>query len=182
MVKSLLIIVLFATACRVNAQARATASRVGDVQIGAVYLNGESDYEHFRFNGYGLYADLDLRRHLGVEAEYNFMSDADPITNVSETSYEIGGRYLCHVGRFQPYAKLMVGRGIMNFLYNTGNSGYNMAAVGGGTDIRIRRHINARADFEYQKWFHFPLGGVAGAPSTTSLSPSHVSLGIAYHF
>jgi hypothetical protein len=67
----------------------------------------------------------------------------------------------------------MYGRGVFNFQNNVANLAYNMFAGGAGTDIRINRFLNARADFEYQDWFGFPPHG---------LSPMVGTAGIAYHF
>ena len=53
------------------------------------------------------------------------------------------------------------------------NLAYNLFAVGGGLDYRILRHVNARADFEYQRWMGFPPNGLA---------PSLLTFGAAYHF
>jgi hypothetical protein len=166
-----------------HAQARATASRLAEGQIGFSFINGNSDYARSRFNGYGIYADLDFHHGFGVEAEYRYMSDGDPFpqTNVYETTYQVGGRYSRHYGRFQPFAKLLVGRGILNYPYNGANVGYNMGTIGGGTDIRIVRHVNARIDYEYQKWFSVSRNAVPFQPND-SLTPTILSGGFAYHF
>ena len=158
-------------------QARATASRLADVQVGADFINGNSDYARSRFNGYGVYADMDFHRGFGVEAEYRYMSDGDPYpqTNVYERTYQIGGRYSRQYGRFQPFAKLLVGRGTLNYPYDLANVGYNMGTIGGGTDFRVLRHVNARVDYEYQKWFSVSRNAQPFTPND-SLTPSLLSL------
>ena len=165
------------------AQARATASRLAEGQIGFSFLNGDSDYARSRFNGYGIYADLDFHRGFGVEAEYRYISDGDPYpqTNVYERTYQVGGRYSRHYGRFQPFAKLLVGRGVLNYPYDGANVGYNMGTIGGGTDIRVVHHVNARIDYEYQKWFSVSRNAVPFTPND-SLTPTILSGGFAYHF
>jgi opacity protein-like surface antigen len=165
----------------VHAQAIPTATRRLDIQVGGEYVNANSDYSRSRDNGYGIYADADFWHGLGAEAEFHFVSDEDPNTNVYERTYEIGARYSRHYGRFQPYAKLMVGRGVFNYQANFSNLAYNLGALGAGTDVHITRHINARFDYEYQHWFSFSRNGDPSLRND-SLTPDMLSGGVAYHF
>lgn len=173
----------FAGSSLAYSQARATASRIADGQIGFNYINANSDYARSRFNGYGIYGDLDFHRGFGVEAEYRFINDGDPFpqTNVYQRTYQIGARYSRHYGRYQPYAKLLVGRGVQNYPYDVANLAYNIGTLGAGSDIRVTRHFNARVDYEYQHWFSFSRTGTPGTRND-SLTPTHLSAGIAYHF
>ncbi len=143
-------------------------------------MNSNSDYSRSRFDGYGFYADLDFRSGLGAEAEYHYITDGDPNTHVYERTYEIGAKYSRHFGRFIPYGKAMVGRGVLNYPYNIANLAYNMIAFGGGSDIRLSRHYNARVEFEYQDWFNFSKSGYSAA--NDGLTPTLLSAGFAYHF
>jgi hypothetical protein len=87
---------------------------------------------------------------------------------------------------------VLYGRGVYNFvtpcnpLYDkncpaTGpivfvtaaNLAYNLLAGGGGLDYELLRHVNVRADWEYQRWFDY---------ENSSLSPSVFTVGAAYHF
>jgi len=170
--KGLIVLTLAAFATRAQAQASATATRLADGQVGVSYVNGQSDFEIDRYNGYGIYANLDFHRGFGIEADFHFMSDHTP-SNIYERTYEIGGRYSRHYGRFQPYAKAMVGRGVFNQAYGVSNLAYNLLAVGVGTDYRIVPRINARVEYEYQDWLSFQDKG---------LNPSLLSVGLAYHF
>ncbi|WP_263383833.1 porin family protein [Granulicella arctica] len=162
------------------AQARATASRLGDAQVGVTFTNANSDYARSRFNGYGIYADFDFHKGIGAEASYNFISDGDPNTNVYERTYEIGARYSRHYGRYQPYGKVAIGRGVLNYPYNSANLAYNMGALGVGVDIRVLRHMNGRIGYEYQRWSGFSKSGTSAA--NDSLTPTSLSAGFAYHF
>ena len=67
----------------------------------------------------------------------------------------------------------MYGRGVFNFPNNVANLAYNMFSFGGGTDVRVLRFLNVRADYEYQDWLGFPPSG---------LKPQLVTFGVAYHF
>ncbi len=170
-------IALLATTFMVHAQATPTASRWGDLQIGAGYSFAHSDYSPDLYHGFGIYTDFDFTRHLGVEAEFHFNKSSSP-AQYYEKTYEIGGRYFRTYGRVSPYAKIMIGRGVFNYANNSANLAYNMAAGGGGADIRIKRYLNFRGDVEYQYWSGFEnnLGQANG------LTPFVTTIGLAYHF
>ena len=162
------------------AQASYTATRVGDLQVGAGVSLGQSNYDSptlggtgERLRGFNLYSTFDFREHFGVEV--NFRQTAPTYgENVYERTYEAGGRYVYPIGlRLRPYGKLMYGRGVFNYPNNIANLAYNLGVVGGGLDYRLTRTINVRADFEHGRWFGFPL-----AP----LQPNVLTIGVAYHF
>ena len=175
-------------------QAVPTASRRADLQVGVDFSIADPDYANEiysltqptagqnRWHGYGAYVDLDLRYHFGIEANLHFLSGPDPV--LYERSFQIGPRFVFHVGRrFVPYAKAMVGRGIFNFAavdpvtgksYQLANIGYNTQSLGGGLDLRLLAGLNVRVfDYEYQIWDNFP---------PDKLHPQVLSFGVAYHF
>ncbi len=182
-------------------QAVSTAARSLDIQVGAAYVYDSPDYTPEKWQGYGLYATIDFRQHLGLDLEirqagYNYPYPANSSNNPSSNAftvnayqrdYEVGPRYVRHYGRLNPYAKILYGRGVQNFpeavssgsngSYYNANLGYNMAVAGGGVDVNLVRRVNARADYEYQHWFNFP-----SAAAGSSLSPQLFTLGAAYHF
>jgi Outer membrane protein beta-barrel domain len=156
-----------------QAQSEPTATRLGDLKVGGTYASANSDYGG-RYSGAGAYFDFDFRPHLGVTGEFHFVKDPN---DLYEKTYEVGGRYFFVHRKFVPYAKLMYGRGVFNFPpLGDGfraNLGYNMAAIGVGTDYRVKPWLYARADWEYQSWFGF---------ENSSLSPSILTVGAAYRF
>ncbi len=164
------------------AQAAPAASRIGDLQAGASFNLGNSDYDGAStFKGFGFYTSFDFRYHFGVEADFHQLNDPDSQKDIYERTYEIGPRYVMHFGRFAPYTKMMVGRGVFNFppspnnpsAGSVANLAYNIWAVGVGSDYYLRPSINIRADYEFQRWVGFPPNG---------LSPDVLSFGVAYHF
>jgi len=180
LLKIALILSLLGGASAAHAQASFAATRTLDVQVGGLYINANSDYSRSRFNGYGIYGDVDFKHHFGVEGAFHYISDQDSYVNIYERTYEVGGRYVRHYGRFSPYAKVMYGRGVFNYPENTANLAYNLVGLGAGTDIRVLRHLNGRVDYEYQKWFSFAKD--ASSPRSDSLTPNLLSAGFAYHF
>ena len=169
-----------------HAQAKATAARAGDALVGAGYVTAVSDYG-IRFKGFKVYGDFDFTQHFGVEAEFNYASAPSPSV-LYEKTYEIGGRYFRTYGPFLPYGKVMVGRGVFNYPPNplpapqnvaSANLAYNMYSLGLGTDLKVRRWLYVRGEFEYQKWPGFK--GTSFGPKN-GLTPELFSIGAAYHF
>ncbi|MEI9978936.1 MAG: outer membrane beta-barrel protein [Edaphobacter sp.] len=177
----LLICIAAATGTHLNAQANPTASSDGDLQIGAMFNLASSDYYPQKFKGYGFYTTFDFRYHLGIEGEFHQVND--PATTASfERTYEIGPRYVWRYQRFNPYAKVLYGRGVFNYpllannlgvITHTGTLAYNIGAAAAGLDYRLLPGLNARVDYEYQRWFGFPPHG---------LTPQILSIGVAYRF
>lgn len=141
------------------------------------------DYGRDAFKGYMGYATFDFKYHYGIEFNIHQINAPSP-SKLYERTYELGGRYVRHYGIFHPYAKLMYGRGVFNYEYNVANLAYNIGVIGAGVDVNASRHINVRADYEYQNWFNyrgFVSQGIVTSNSS-SLSPQLFTIGAAYHF
>jgi opacity protein-like surface antigen len=166
-----------------HAQALPTASSNGDLQIGAMFNLGNTDYRPEDFKGYGFYTTFDFRYHIGIEGEFHQLNDPNATEDIYERTYEIGPRYVLHYGRFHPYAKVLYGRGVFNYPHlipaggtvptPTANLGYNLLAGGIGVDYRVVPGLNVRVDYEFQQWPSFPPNG---------LSPKILGIGAAYRF
>jgi opacity protein-like surface antigen len=165
-----------------RAQATPTASRIGDLQVGAGFTMTNSVYLP-KLRGGMVYADFDPTWHWGGEFEIH-QADTTGNDQSYERTYEIGPRYFRTYGIAVPYAKVMVGRGVLNFpgQYNpvtntygasVANLAYNMYALGAGSDFKVRPYLHVRLDYEYQDWIGFPQNG---------FHPQLFSAGIAYHF
>jgi len=179
----ILICLVGSNGTRLHAQASPTASADGVLQIGAMFNIANTDYRPQKFKGYGFYATYDFKYHVGIEGEFHQINDPDSTEGIYERTYEIGPRYVLRYGRYNPYAKLMYGRGVFNFpsmldaatgkVSPTANLAYNIGAIGAGLDYRVVPAMNVRVDYEYQDWFSFPPNG---------LTPMILSIGVAYHF
>jgi len=157
-----------------RAQSTTTASRIGDLQVGGGFVFSTSDYNFTPIHliGESAYTTFDWRSHYG--AEFGFRNNkASADSTVYERTYEIGPRAYLTRGAFEPYAKVLFGRGVYNFHDSIANVAYNIYTFGGGFDLKVRRSMNVRADYEYQNWTGFPLG---------TLHPSVITVGVAYHF
>jgi hypothetical protein len=183
----LVLLCLVGSAIRLHAQAEPTAYSDGDLQIGVLFAYGNSDYSNpnyhpSNFNGYGAYTTFD-KYHLGIEGVFHQVNDPVSANGVYERTYEIGPRYVLRHGRYNPYGKLMYGRGVFNYptvpddpTHKPGpaaNLAYNLITIGGGLDYLFMPGLKMRADLEYQRWLGFP-------PS--NLSPVILSIGVAYRF
>jgi len=169
-----LLALLGANRSQANAQASAAGVRAGDLQVGVGYSGANPDYSPSRFYGPSIYASFDFREHFGVEADFHQLNTSNSTDKFYERTYEIGGRYVRHYrGYINPYAKLMIGRGVFNYYHDSANLAYNMYSFGGGVDFNVYKSVNVRGDIEAQRWPSFPANG---------LSPIVVTLGAAYHF
>jgi opacity protein-like surface antigen len=153
-------------------QAKSTASRSADLQIGVGFVSADADYTPKRLRGVAFYTTLDLTSHLGGEFVIH-QANSSTGDDLYQRTYEIGPRYVRNYGLFSPYLKAMYGRGVFNFPQNIANLAYNMLAIGAGVDVRILPYVNVRADYEYQDWISFPPQG---------LTPQVITVGVAYHF
>jgi len=171
----ILVCLLAAATPLLRAQEIPTETRAGELQIGAGYSGADPDYSPHTFYGPYIYASFDFRDHIGVELNFHDVSEPSSFNEgIYERTYEIGPRYVWHINRFNPYVKVLVGRGVFNYPHDTANLAYNMYAPALGCDVRVTRYLNVRLfDFEYQKWSSFPPHG---------LQPNIVSFGVAYRF
>ena len=163
---------LLGGASALYSQAVPTASRTGDVQIGAGYSIAKPDYVQQTFPGFAAYADFDFRPHIGVEGEFHQVYSTNGDQSYERT-YAIGGRYFRTYGALVPYVKAMVGRGDFNYPFGQTELGYNLFAAGVGADFKLGPWLRVRGEYEFQKWASFPNGG---------FTPQIVTIGAAYHF
>lgn len=177
----LLSLLLFGRASTGDVQAQATtatASRAADLQLGGGFSYGKHDYaftpleDGTRISGLSLYGTLDFKTHYGVEIAFHQLG-THKADNMYERTYEIGPRYVLHFNRINPYIRVMYGRGVFNYPGDVANLAYNIGALGGGVDLNAQKHVNVRVDYEYQRWYGFPL---------YNLQPQMVTVGAAYHF
>jgi hypothetical protein len=164
--------VLLGLACPLFSQAIPTASRAADVQIGAGFAIGQSDYVQHTFPGITAYADLDFRPHIGAEAEFHDIADSRG-SRMAERTYELGVRCLRTYGPLVPYAKGMTGIGQLKYPQGLTVFDYWIFAGGAGLDLKLTGRIHVRGEYEYQRWSSFPNGGLA---------PQIVTFAVAYHF
>ena len=163
---------LLGSAVMAYGQATPTASRTADLQIGIGYSLAHPDYPPATFQGVAAYADLDLRPHLGFEAEFHQVNHTSGYQSFQRT-YEAGVRYHRDWGLLSPYAKAMVGRGQLEYPFAEAIGGYNMFAGGAGADVKFGPWLRVRGEYEFQRWSSFPGSG---------LTPQIVTVGVAYHF
>jgi opacity protein-like surface antigen len=156
-------------------QAMPTAVSKGMLQVGGGWSYVEPDYGQKAIQGVTGFGDFDFRPHLGVEAEFHYVSLITP-TDLGEISALIGPRFVLPRNHYDLYAKVVAGIGdidIQEIQDNPqGGAGKYLAyGVGAGIDYKIGRHLIARGDFEYQHWSYL-----------TGLTPSAITVGIAYRF
>jgi len=174
-----------------SAQALATESKLGDLQIGGGFSAVRADYSHQTLLGPTFYATFDVRYHIGVEVDVHMANfNGVPQYSMAEDTYLIGARYNIHTrftgDKINFYPKFLFGRAVFNNVFASTSSpvnfAYNVYSMGGGVEYKYKPHINIRVvDFEAQNWLGFPLGSLAPSISH-GLTPYVVTAGAAYHF
>jgi hypothetical protein len=115
-------------------------------------------YGETRLLGATPFADIDIWRHYGVEAEARFLEFNQPVDIHAET-YLAGPRARLNLGRFHVYAKGLVGLGVFHYTRGLGTDNDFVVAPGGGVDYHISPRVHIRlADVEYQYWPEFHYG------------------------
>jgi hypothetical protein len=165
-----LLAVFLALAPRSSAQVLPSADAGGlNLSAGVTGSGYYLQYGERKMLGATGFVDLDSRRHLGVEGEARWLV-FHQTADVHAATYAIGPRYHVNMGRFQPYAKALVGIGQFNFPYNYGHGNYLVVAPGGGVDYRLNNRIRLRlADLEYQYWPQFTYGAMTSVGVSTGI-------------
>lgn len=147
--------------------------------VGGLFSYFDAGYQSNRLTGVGAYVDWVPYPHFGVEAEGRWLL-FNAQHDFRQYTYLAGPRYGFRRGRrLQPYAKVLLGGGVIDFPYHLAYGNYLAIAPGAGIDFRINRHWIARGDYEYQIW---PSAvGIPGIASS-ALKPNGVSVGLAYRF
>ena len=115
-------------------------------------------YGERKMLGVSAFVDVDTRRPIGLEGEARWLI-FHQTAQVRTTTWLAGLRYHRAMGKFQIYAKGLVGVGEFNFPYNSAHGSYLVIAPGGGVDFRMTNRIRLRlADAEYQYWPQFTFG------------------------
>ncbi len=168
-------VAFLALAGSASGQVSESANRGGlTIAAGATGSGFELQFGDRKMLGITGFVDVDSRRRLGLEAEGRWL-EFHQTANVHAETYSVGPRYHMSFGRFQPYAKGLIGFGDFNFPFNGGHGSYLVVTGGGGVDYRLNRRISIRAaDFEYQSWPQFTYG----AASSIAMSSVGVSAGI----
>lgn len=139
------------------------------VSAGAAGTGYYIQYGERKMTGISAFVDVDPRGHLGIEGEGRWI-EFRQAADVHMETYSIGARYHFNIGRFQPYAKGLVGFGDFNFPYNLATGRYLVVTGGGGADYQFTSRIQIRvADVEYQDWPQFTFGNMTALSASVGL-------------
>jgi hypothetical protein len=137
--------------------------------VGAMATGYKVQYGDIKMLGVAAVADIDTNRRIGFEGEAQWLMFHET-ADVHTSTYLVGPRYHMTFGRFQPYAKGLVGFGQFTYPYNLGHDNDFVIAPGAGVDFRITHHIRWRlADFEYQVWPQFHYGAMSSYGLSTGI-------------
>jgi hypothetical protein len=172
-----LLICALAAPAIAGAQALPTATAKGSLQVGFGATYASPDYGPLSIKGVTVFGNFDIGLHVGVEADFHYVSLITP-TDIGQNTILAGPRIILPYHRFKVYGKVMGGYGdlvIQELQDNIGHPGgwYFVYAGGGGIEYQATSRITIRAiDIEAQKWPNYGNG----------LSPIVYTVGAAYHF
>jgi hypothetical protein len=146
---------------RMHAQAMTTASGPGMyVAVGGGATAMQVDYGQRVLAGGLAYLDANISPRLGAEAEAKFLR-VHASEDVTEDTYLVGVRYALPDRRLQPYAKVLIGLGEIEFPFHYAMGSYLVIAPGAGVDYHFDGRWTARLiDVEYQDWPQFSYGAL----------------------
>lgn len=178
---ALLFVGLAATCLFANSvwgQAFATATGPGtSVSIGGGVSAFQADYGRRVLGGGLVFADLQPHWRFGLEAEARYLR-LHSAEQGTETNFLAGPRVVVRPGRWQPYAKFLVGDGHINMPFGYAHGDFLALVPGAGLDLALNSAVNLRVcDFEYQLWRDFPYGDLrpygVSAGLSVRLNPIH---------
>ena len=144
------------------AQVQASAERGGvTLAAGGTFSYNYVGYGQRNLLGASAFADVGNRSFIGLEAEGRWLR-FNEVADVHADTYLIGPRFTFKtMGRFHPYAKVLVGYGQFTFPYNYAYGTYLVVAPGAGCDFRLNSRMSIRlVDLEYQDWPQFTYGAL----------------------
>lgn len=180
-IRKLMVVGVVIAAClRVQGQVEDSATAgVIPMAVGGYFSYFDASYGSYKTAGFGAVVDYSplLEGNLGIEGEGRWLKLGGS-HGFSEYNYLAGPRYRFYKSKkYQPYAKVLAGAGLINFPYGLAHGGYFAIAPGAGLDMAVNQHWKLRLDYEFQYW---PSAvGVPGIPSG-AMHPNGVSVGFTY--
>jgi hypothetical protein len=165
-----------------KAQVAPTATISGlPLGVGGGFSDYSLDYgQGRRMLGISGWADYDLWRGLGIEAEVTAIDFDKPSTfqRMSQNTFKGGAIYRARpFWGIRPYVKGLIGVGSIYFPSNDPlytHDTYIVEALGGGVERRVWNTVYLRGDYEYQLWNQF-MGN-------NNLTPNGFTIGATYYF
>lgn len=168
-----------------SVQSLPTATRLGDTQIGGIFVFGRSANTQvipstgLTLPGFGIYGVLDNREHIGFEGSFRQISNFGG-SHIYERTYEVGPRYVLHYDRS---SSIHMSSCSMDAAFTTILASWPtsrttcirlaVALMCGWPTHLLAYSFNVRLDYEYQTWMSLPRG---------DLHPDVMSVGVGYHF
>ena len=145
-----------------QAQVSASAEKGGPLlSVGGTFSGYYVGYGERKMLGPSVFIDLGSRSPFSLEGEARWIN-LRQTADVHDETYLAGPRFsFPTIGRFTPYAKVLVGDGEFHFPYNYAHGSYLVVAPGAGVDFHLHKRIYWRVvDFQYQYWNQFTFGSM----------------------
>lgn len=185
--KIILTVLVFGAVISASGQIVPQATEKSDgipLTIGTGYSNYYSDWNG-RLSGpviwvdWSCYGRRSYMHGFGVELEARDLNydRTGSIPNLRMDTASAGAVYTWRrFNKFNPYAKVLVGLGSIDFISSNPNYRHDTRTIsswGGGLEYRIFPQVWVRADYEYQFWPQLPLH---------TLNPQGFTIGAKYDF
>jgi hypothetical protein len=120
----------------------------------------QSVYGQRDLGGGFVFVDLQPQWRFSIETEARYLR-VHTSEDVTEKNYLVGPRVLARSGRWQPYAKFLIGDGHIDMPFQYGRGDFLALVPGAGLDLALSNVVNLRVvDVEYQLWRAFPYGNL----------------------
>lgn len=87
-------------------QARPSATRAGDLQVGALFNLAAPDYGSRMLRGIGAYTTFDFRPHWGIEGTFHQLNDPLGEQGIYERTFEGWATVCSSIGTAEPLRKI----------------------------------------------------------------------------
>jgi hypothetical protein len=166
-----------------HAQAQASATRTAELSAFGGYTNSDSDYGRFRNNGGTI--GVDFTRFFGWRIAPSFEARASYTTGIElkQASMLFGLRVQGGFKRYHPYGDFLYGATKITFQFPPSpryiQDTASTVSYGGGVDIDLVSHFQAKVDFQGE-YMNFGPNGTQPNNADFSLGPTLLTVGVVY--
>ena len=168
----------------VRAQANPGASRKADISVFGGYSFGNPDYGPKRNTGGTIGANYTRFYGWFVSPSLEVRANRTSGYLLNEETISAGIRGRSDFSRFHPYGDVLFGGVRLSYHYpyfppNLHDTS-SVLSVGGGVDVDVVRHIQAKFDFQ-REYMNFGGNGTLPNNADFTLTPNVFTIGAAYH-
>jgi hypothetical protein len=166
-----------------RAQSDATATRTTALSAFGGYTNSDSDYGEKRNSGGTVGVDFTRYFRWRVVPSFEIRGNYTTGPDLKQESILFGPRLQMDLHRFHPYANVLYGATKIIFQSpQDPDYTYDVAptiSVGGGVDIDVTSHFQAKIDYQ-EEFMNFGPNGTQPNNADFTLTPTLLTVGVVY--